>query len=228
MRILAITPARGGSKGVPKKNIKLLNGKPLLQYTVDAVKGCPFITRYIVNTEDKEIEKVAKSLGAETQNRPKEFWFDNTIQEVDRLLQWSVKEIESKGEKIDVVVLLYATSPFRQSQSITDCINLIVNKGLDSSLTLFEDRSYLWKRLGDSENVIPTNYNPKTRGPNQMEKWNQWVENKAVYAMKRDLLLESGCRLGGKIGFVRMNKLESIDIDTIEDFILAERILNLK
>ena len=61
-----------------------------------------------------------------------------------------------------------------------------------------------------------------------MEKWNQWVENKAVYAMKRDLLLESGCRLGGKIGFVRMNKLESIDIDTIEDFILAERILNLK
>ena len=129
----------------------------------------PIITRYIVNTEDKEIEKVAKSLGAETQNRPKEFWFDNTIQEVDRLLQWSVKEIESKGEKIDVVVLLYATSPFRQSQSITDCINLIVNKGFDSSLTLFEDRSYLWKRLGDSENVIPTNYNPKTRGPNQME-----------------------------------------------------------
>ena len=167
-------------------------------------------------------------LGAETQNRPKEFWFDNTIQEVDRLLQWSVKEIESKGEKIDVVVLLYATSPFRQSQSITDCINLIVNKGFDSSLTLFEDRSYLWKRLGDSENVIPTNYNPKTRGPNQMEKWNQWVENKAVYAMKRDLLLASGCRLGGNIGFVRMNKLESIDIDTIEDFILAERILNLK
>ena len=67
MRILAITPARGGSKGVPKKNIKLLNGKPLLQYTVDAVKGCPFISRYIVNTEDKEIEKVAKSLGAETE-----------------------------------------------------------------------------------------------------------------------------------------------------------------
>ena len=130
---------------MPKKNIKLLNGKPLLQYTVDAVKGCPFITRYIVNTEDKEIEKVAKSLGAETQNRPKEFWFDNTIQEVDRLLQWSVKEIESKGEKIDVVVLLYATSPFRQSQSITDCINLIVNKGFDSSLTLFEDRSIYGK-----------------------------------------------------------------------------------
>ena len=61
MRILAITPARGGSKGVPKKNIKLLNGKPLLQYTVDAVKGCPFITRYIVNTVDKELEKVAKT-----------------------------------------------------------------------------------------------------------------------------------------------------------------------
>ena len=60
-----------------------------------------------------------------------------------------------------------------------------------------------------------------------MEKWNQWVENKAVYAMKRDLLLESGCHFVAD-RFVRMNKLESIDIDTIEDFILAERILNLK
>ena len=66
MKILAITPARGGSDGVPRKNIKLLNGKPLLEYTVDSAKRCPIITKYIINTEDKEIEKIAKSLGVET------------------------------------------------------------------------------------------------------------------------------------------------------------------
>lgn len=227
MRVLAITPARGGSKGVFKKNIKLLNGKPLIEYTIDAVKGCPLISKYLINTEDKEITHVAKSLGVDTQTRPKEFWHDNTFQEVDRLLQWSVKDLESKGEKIDIVVLLYATAPLRKSQSITDCIDLILNKGYDSSLTLVEDRSYLWKILNNSKNVAPLNYDPKTRGPNQLEGWNQWRENKAVYAVKRDLLMDSGCRLGGKIGFVSMNKLESIDIDKIEDFKLAEIILNM-
>lgn len=228
MNVLAITPARGGSKGVPRKNIKLLNGKPLLEYTVDAVRACPLISKYIINSEDIEITQIAKSLGVETQTRPEEFWNDNTFQEVDRLLQWSVKDLESNGEKIDIVVLLYATAPLRKSQSITDCIDLIISKGFDSSLTLVEDRSYLWEKLNNSKNVAPLNYDPKTRGPNQLEGWNQWRENKAVYAVKKELLMDTGCRLGGKIGFVPMNKLESVDIDTIKDFKLAETILNFQ
>lgn len=228
MNVLAITPARGGSKGVPRKNIRLLNGKPLIEYTVDAVRACPLISNYIINSEDIEITQIAKSLGVETQTRPEEFWNDNTFQEVDRLLQWSVKDLESNGVKIDIVVLLYATAPLRKSQSITDCIDLIINKGYDSSLTLVEDKSYLWKKLNNSKNVAPLNYDPKTRGPNQLEGWNQWRENKAVYAVKKELLMYTGCRLGGKIGFVPMNKLESVDIDTIEDFKLAETILNFQ
>ena len=71
----------------------------------------------------------------------------------------------------------------------------------------------------------PVNYDPQKRGPNQLEGWNQWVENKAVYALKRDLLMETGCRLGGKIGFVEMSKTDSVDIDTEDDFRLAENIL---
>ena len=228
MNVLAITPARGGSRGVPRKNVKLLNGKPLIEYTVDAVRACPLISNYIINSEDKEITQIAKSLGVETQTRPEEFWNDNTFQEVDRLLQWSVNDLESKGKKIDIVVLLYATAPLRKSESITDCIDLIISKGFDSSLTLVEDRSYLWEKLNNSINVTPINYDPKTRGPNQLEVWNQWRENKAVYAVKKELLMDTGCRLGGKIGFVPMNKLESVDIDTIEDFKLAETILNFQ
>lgn len=228
MNVLAITPARGGSKGVPRKNIKTLLGKPLIQYTIESAIACPLITRYVVNTEDSEIREFAESLGVETQGRPEDFWYDNTFQEVDRLLQWSVGDIEEKGDKVDLVVLLYPTAPLRRTEHITACIDLVCNKGFDSALTLREDRSYIWQRLNKENEAEPVNYDPNRRGPNQMEGWNQWVENKAVYVVKRDLLMETGCRLGGRIGFVEMSKLESIDIDTPEDFELAEFILKMK
>lgn len=227
--VFAITPARGGSKGVPRKNIKPLAGKPLIQHTVEAVKGCPLIDSYIINTEDSEIRQVAESLGVQTQNRPEDFWHDNTFQEVDRLLQWSVRDLESKGNKIDIVVLLYATSPLRRSEHITDAIDLVLNRGFDSSLTLVEDRSYLWRISDEKDQTVePANYDPKKRGPNQKEGWNQWIENKAVYVMKKDLLMETGCRLGGKIGFVKMSKIDSVDIDLPQDFELAEQILCMR
>lgn len=226
--IFAITPARGGSKGIPRKNIKPMAGKPLLQYTVEAANACPLITRHVVNTEDAEIRAVAESLGVEVQGRPEDFWHDNTFQEVDRLLQWAVADFESREGRVDIVVLLYPTAPLRPTQVITDCIDLVLNQGYDSALTLREDRSYLWRRTDDSASVEPVNYDPKKRGPNQLEGWNQWVENKAVYAMKRDLLMETGCRLGGRVGYVEMSRLESIDIDTPDDFALAEQLLLLR
>jgi len=226
--IIAIIPARGGSKGVPRKNIKPMAGKPLIQYTIEAAKACPLITRYLVNTEDGEIRAVAESLGAETQNRPEDFWYDNTFQEVDRLLMWAVSDLERKGAAIDIVALLYPTAPLRPVQAIADCIDLVLSHGYDSALSLKEDRSYIWQRTDNSSTVQPVNYDPKTRGPNQLEGWNQWVENKAVYVMKRDLLMETGCRLGGKIGFVPMSKIDSIDIDTPEDFRLAELVMQMR
>ena len=225
-KVLAITPARGGSKGVPRKNIKLIAGNPLIYYTLSAAKKCQEITDYIVNSEDSEICAYVKSQGVSVQNRPEEFWHDNTFQEVDRLLCWSVAEFEKYNHKVDIVVLLYPTSPLRNPRSITECINLIKDQNYDSALTLVENRSYLWKKYGDNDDhVFPTNYLPCKRGPNQLEGWNQWVENKSVYAVKRDLLLQSGCRLGGKIGMVEMSKYESIDIDTPDDFKIAETIL---
>lgn len=228
MTVLAITPARGGSKGVPRKNIRLMAGKPLVQHTIDAARACPLIDRYVVNTEDAEIRRVVQDLGVETQDRPEEFWHDNTFQEVDRMLVWAVSDLEAKGATIDVVVLLYPTSPLRTTAAITDCIDLVLNQGYDSALTLREDRSYLWRKVDAGITVEATNYDPKKRGPNQLEGWNQWIENKAVYAMKRDLLMETGCRLGGRIGHVEMSKWQSVDIDTPDDFLLAEQLLLLK
>ncbi len=226
--VLAITPARGGSQGVPRKNIKPLAGKPLIQHTIEAAQNCPLITRYIVNSEDTEIRALAEKLGVETQDRPEDFYHDNTFQEVDRLLQWCTQDLESKGAKIDIVVLLYATAPLRHTSHITDCIDLVLNQGYDSALTLKEDRSYIWEKIKDDNTVKPVNYDPAKRGPNQLEGWNQWMENKAVYVMTRDLLMDTGCRLGGKIGAVEMTKLQSIDIDTPDDFAIAEQIMMMR
>lgn len=225
MNVVAITPARGGSKGVPRKNIKPMAGKPLIQHTIDAARQCPLITRHVVNTEDPEIAACATRLGVEVQGRPECFWHDNTFQEVDRLLAWSVGELEASGPPIDIVVLLYPTAPLRPATAITACIQRVAHEGYDSALTLREDRSYLWRRTDEGHAVAPVNYDPAKRGPNQLEGWNQWVENKAVYAMRKDLLLRTGCRLGGRIGFVPMSKWQSIDIDTPEDFDLAEQLL---
>jgi CMP-N,N'-diacetyllegionaminic acid synthase len=228
MNVLAITPARGGSQGVPRKNIRPLAGKPLVQHTVEVALACPLINRYVVNTEDAEIRQLVEALGVETQSRPKEFWHDNTFQEVDRLLQWSVRDLEDGADPFDIVVLLYATSPLRRADAVTACIELVLHEGYDSALTLREDRSYIWQRTDSTRAVTPVNYDPAKRGPNQLEGWNQWVENKAVYAMKRNLLIETGCRLGGRVGYVEMSRLDSIDIDRLEDFVLAEMILALR
>ncbi len=206
----------------------MVAGKPLLQHTIEAANACTLINRLFVNTEDTEIREIAEALGTEVQSRPEEFWYDNTFQEVDRLLTWAVADLESKGAIIDIVALLYPTAPLRQSTAIEECVDLVANQGYDSALTLREDRSYVWRRLGEGKTVEPVNYDPKKRGPNQLEGWNQWVENKAVYVVKRDLLMESGCRLGGKIGYVEMSKLDSIDIDTPDDLLLAEQLLKLR
>ena len=238
MTVLGIIPARGGSKGIPRKNLRLLSGRPLLSHTIEAALRAETLDRIIVNTEDDEIADVARSLGVPVQGRPEEFWHDNTFQEVDRLLQWAVSEYEREAGPVEVVVLLYPTSPLRPVSAIDETVRLVTEGGCDSALTLVESRQYLWRRTTADEHeavtevgeadlgpVEPTNYDPARRGPNQLEGWNQWIENKAVYAMRRDLLMETGCRLGGRIGGVRMSRLESIDVDTTDDLALTEAIL---
>lgn len=224
--VYAFIPARGGSKGIARKNLADLAGKPLIAHAISQAKASQSIDRVFVNSEDEEIRTVAASYGAETISRPEEFFHDNSMQEVDRLLQWTIGELESQGHKFDVGVLLYATSPLRQVETIDRAVGLVAEEGYDSALSLFEDTTYLWRVDGDT--AAPTNYDPKTRAPRQKEQWNQWGENKAVYVFRRDLLMSTGCRLGGRIGFVEMPKWRSVDIDTPEDLELVRKLLEVR
>jgi len=216
---VAIIPARGGSTGIPRKNLAPVAGKPLVAHAIEQARAARNIYRVIVTSEDAEIREVAAAHGAEVISRPDEFIHDNSVQEVDRLLRWCVLDLESNSEIVGLIVLLYPTAPLRRVATIEDAVSMVRGGGFDSVLSLYEDSTYLWRREGDE--VRPTNYDPKTRGPRQKEAWNQWAENKAIYVMTRDLLVETGCRIGGRVGCVVMSKLESIDVDTPEDLELV-------
>ena len=225
MNIVAVIPARGGSKGIPLKNLQPVQDKPLIVHTIEHAQSSQLINRVVVNTDHSEIASVAKNCGAEVLSRPKEMGSDTS--EVDPLLMWTVNKIEEiDSARVDIIVLLYPTAPLRRVSAIDEAINMVVSEGFDSVLSLYRDETYLW-RVNDGV-VEPTNYIPAERAPRQLEGWNQWAENKALYVMKRDLLMESGCRLGGRIGYVEMSKGESIDIDEPDDLDLCRQIMKQK
>ena len=219
--ILAIIPARGGSKRVPKKNLKEINGVPLVAIAVSHAKESHYINHIIVSTDDKEIGNVSIKYGAEVIDRPEHLRNDNTIMEADNILCDVVERLEQKGVQIDVVVLLYPTAPLRTVEKIDEAINLVLNSGFDSSLALVHDQGYFWRLENNQQEIKPYNYDPLNRLPSVMHPFKQFKENKAIYVCTRNLLINTRCRLGGKIGHVTMSSLDSIDVDTFEDLDLC-------
>ena len=220
--VLAITPARGGSQGIPRKNIIDLWGLPLVAHTIKHAQKSKLIDKHIVTSEDLEIRKVCEAYGAETITRPDEYAHDAILQEVDLLLKWTVTEYEKRHPQlhVQVVVLLYPTAPLRDVTSIDKAVDLVLNKGFDSALSVYHDTRYLWEMDSSGETVNPINYDPNNRMPRQKENWNQWAENKAIYVSKRNLVLEAK-RVGDHCGYVEMEKWRSIDIDELSDLHMA-------
>lgn len=224
--VLGITPARGGSKGIPRKNIVDVGGKPLVAHTIAQAQSAKEITHYVVNSEDQEIRSVAESFGAETMTRPDEYAHDQILQEVDLLLHWTVEQYEKRHPEVfvDIVVLLYPTAPLRDVASIDKAISLVKSGDFDSAVSVYHDTRYLWQVNDDGKTVTPTNYDPNNRMPRQKETWNQWAENKAIYVMRRDALF-SGGRIGQRCGFVEMEKWRSIDVDEEADLRMARALI---
>jgi len=222
--VLGIIPARGGSKGIPRKNLIKLGSIPLVAHTINHAKKSKYLTHYLVSSEDEQIRKVSKNYGAQTMVRPKKYSHDKILQEVDLLLAWTVRKFEKENNlKVDIVVLLYPTAPLRDVESIDKCINMVKSKKYDSVISVYFDTRYLWKK-NKKNFIFPTNYDPNKRMPRQKENWNQYAENKAIYAMTRDILFKYG-RIGKKCGFVEMEKWRSIDIDTFEDLKIAQALI---
>ena len=219
--IYAIILARGGSKRIPRKNLEEINDIPLVGHAINQAKESKYISTIIVSTDDPEIAQISKDFGARIIDRPKELSHDNTPMEADNILIQVTNDLERKGETVVIIVLLYPTAPLRKTEKIDEAIELIINGGCDSVLSLVEDQGYFW-RLEEKESIIePYNYDPNNRIPSVMHSFKQFKENKAIYACTRDLLIQNRCRLGGKIGYVTMSTLDSIDVDDYDDLELC-------
>lgn len=222
--IIAIIPARGGSKGVPRKNIRLLNNKPLVAYTTEAALGSKYIDRVIVSTEDAEIAKIAKDYGAEVIMRPEELATDSSPAEP--VLEHVVSYLkEAEGYQADVIVLLQPTSPLRNSQHIDEALEIFFNKGYGSLLSVCSSHIFLWRTGKDG--VYPLNYDFKNR-PRRQDREPEYRENGAIYITKCDILMRDHNRLSGKIGLYVMPEENSPEIDTEFDFWLCEQLITLK
>ena len=223
MKTIAIIPARGGSKAIPRKNIKELCGKPLIAYIIETALKVKELDRVIVSTEDKEIADVAKKYGAEVPFiRPEELAKDETP--TLPVLQHTVKYLEeNENYKPDIIVLLYATTPLINKEKISEAIKMIGEGSLDSVISVFDDRGHYW--IEKDNNYV--RFYPKIVENRQTAK-PLFKENGAIYVCSRELLMEKNEIAGGKTGLLKMKTEESIDIDEPLDFEFVEHILTKK
>ena len=123
-KIIAIIPARGGSKGLPRKNILPLAGKPLIAWTIEQAKQSRYIDKVVVSTDDNEIAEISKKYGAEVVERPKELAMDESPT-IDALL-YTINWFENNNEYFDMIVLLESTSPLRDVEDIDECFEILM------------------------------------------------------------------------------------------------------
>ena len=223
MNILGIIPARGGSKRTPGKNIKLIAGKPLIAHTIEAGLKSKLINRLVVSTEDEEIAKVAETYGAEVLKRPVELASDTA--KTAPVMLHVVEELEKQGYVPDIVVLLQATCPTRDEKVIDEGIKQLLNSDKDSIFSGFKRGKSmpLWKKGFDGKNTAFYDYHlrPRTQEKHLIE--DLYSETGAFYAIRINSFKKYRDFLGENVDILETEKF--IDIDTPEDFALAEKIL---
>lgn len=222
MNVIAIIPARGGSKGIPHKNIRLIAGKPLVAYSIEQALHTPGITRVIVSTDDSEIATVAQAYRAEVIRRPVEISGDSAKSE-SALLHVLDTLRDTQQYEPDAVVFLQATSPLRAPRDIQNAIDAWRQAQADALFSACRVEGFTWHSSGDS--VTPINYDPTARPVRQMLKETILEENGSIYIFKPWVLRKYNSRLGGKIAVYPMSRLDSFQVDVPEDLELMERLL---
>jgi N-acylneuraminate cytidylyltransferase len=218
--IVSIIPARGGSKGIPRKNLKQLLGQPLIAYSIKQSLLSQYVDQTIVSTEDSEIAEVSKKYGARVLIRPNELATDTTPTEP--VLINALTQLLQENVDPDYIVLLQPMSPIMRPKDIDRAIEILIDAAGDSLVSVRETTSFFWSRNGK-----PLNYDYHTRPRRQDKEW-ELVENGSIYITKKEFLLKEKSRLAGRILTYIMAEWKSFEIDTPFDFELVEYILRNK
>lgn len=210
MNTIAIIPARGGSKGIPGKNIMDFCGKPLIEWSILQAKSTLAVDEVFVTSDSDEILTIAKRCGAQTIQRPASISGDTASSE--SAILHAMEEIESE---VDKVIMVQVTSPLRKSDDFANAILQFDKEKLDSlfSGAILED-FLIWQKE-DNGNYNSFNYDFRQRGRRQ-ERKPQFVENGSFYIFKPEVI-KKGNRLGGKIGVYLMDFWQSFEIDSPSD-----------
>lgn len=226
-RVLAIIPARGGSKRVPRKNILDLASKPLIVWTIDAALKSEYIDRVVVSTDDKEIAEISKKNGADVPfMRPVELASDSATS-IDAV-RHAIKALESLNEYYDYLILLQPTSPLRTEKYIDDAIELLIEKKAECIVSICEvDHPVEWTGiLPESQSM--NNFFPKElQGKRSQDFQTRYRINGAIYIVNIKQALEQKSLILNELiyGFI-MQRKDSIDIDEYIDFKIAEVIMS--
>ena len=214
-RVLGVVPGRGGSKGVPRKNIRPLAGEPLITYTLRTAAQVAELDRLVVSTEDEEIASVAQNFGVEVVRRPMALAADSS--RTEEALLHALDAMEERGERFDVVLVLEPTSPFRSAATIKSAIVTCVDGPSPSVLAVRETR----ENIG---HVTEGVFRPLAPGAPRRRQDRQpfYVESSTIYACRVDYLRRTGTLVADDWGAMVVPEAEVADINTEDDFLFVE------
>ena len=221
MRSLVVIPARGGSKGIPKKNIRLMDGKPLISYAITTAKTSRYITDIYVSTDSDEIADIAQTYGAKVVAR------DSGIADDKTTLDPVIFDALNRAEKIeactyDIVITMQPTSPLLRAETLDNAIEYFLSEQLDTIISVVNKPHLSWGKRDDG--VVYPLYNQRK---NRQELPPNYLETGAFVITRRKCISEYS-RIGERLSIFEIDEKESIDIDTANDWFLAENLLRRK
>ncbi|WP_203579262.1 acylneuraminate cytidylyltransferase [Microbacterium hibisci] len=221
--VVAVIPARGGSKGVVRKNLQRVGGVPLVARAVSAARHCPAIDRVVVTTDDGDIAAVAAEWGAEVVERPAELAGDEASSE--SALLHALEVLEERNVEVGVVVFLQATSPFIDVDALRGAVQLVRSRRRDSVFSAVETYGFLWQK-GAGGAAEAVNHDVDVR-PRRQDREPHYLETGAFYVMRAAGFRASRHRFFGSVGIAEVAPRTAIEIDTLDELELARRIAAL-
>lgn len=224
MSIIAIITARGGSKGLPRKNIRELAGKPLIAYSIQAALECPHIDRCIVSTEDSEIKRISINCGAEVIDRPTELAQDSSTSQA--VVKHVLETVRYQNSTLpDYFVLLQPTSPLRNAGHLTECIEMFMGSQYRSAISVTEAGHHPFKMLTfKDDKLIPLFGREYLDMPRQLLP-EVFRQNGAIYLMSSEVFLKEYAFFADTAMPYLMSEYDSIDIDSEMDLLIAEAVM---